>query len=298
MKRIPQGVRETQIIEVALKHGHSFKGFIGEYINKDSRILIECPEHGEWDTSISNYIRNGSCRKCTIKSRRLTDVKDRVKSKLPKHISFVSFIGEYINQRSKIIIECDTHGRSVKSITDIINKNSFCKKCGNESVGLHKRLPLEVVKNRLNKKCDDNGYEFVGFEGCYIGKMTLVKIKCSDHGVWVTKFDNFMKSKYGCPNCRNHGYKISSDGFLYILRSTCGQFMKIGITNDLSVRLNELKWYTPFEFNVLETMKSTAESVQIIEKGLHSIYVSAGMKGFNGATEWFKWDSSVIDIMR
>lgn len=298
MKRIPQGVRETQILEVANKNGHIFKGFNDVYVNKESRITMSCPTHGEWNTTIANYIRNGNCRQCQIQSRRDNGITEKIKDCLPPHVSFVSFVDGYTNQRSKVIIKCDIHGESTKSVTDIVNKNSFCKNCGFESTRLKRKLNINDVESRVIDKCQIKGYEYRGLVDGYTNNQSSIILRCPSHGEWVTTFQTFMKSKHGCPNCRNHGYKTGTDGFLYILRSTCGQLMKIGITNNLDVRLSELKWYTPFEFNVIETMKSTAESVQVIEKGLHSIYVPAGMRGFNGATEWFKWDSSVINMMR
>lgn len=298
MRRIPQEVRESQITDAANLKGHIFKGFLGGYVNKDSRLIIECTKHGEWNPTISNYLKNNGCAKCHVDNNRLKNAIDRVKSKLPNHVKFISLCGEYINQNSKVLIECEVHGRSTKSVTDIINKNSFCKKCGRESVGVQRRLPLETVINRVVEKCQLNGYEFLSFVDSYKGKLSSIRLECKDHGVWETKYDAFMGSRYGCPNCRHHGYKPDVDGYLYILRSTCGQFMKIGITNDPDTRLNELKWYTPFEFNNIELMKSNGKNVQVIEKGLHTIYESAQMKGFNGATEWFKWDSSVVDMMR
>lgn len=298
MKRIPQETRELQIREVASNKGHLFKGFMSGYENKSSKLIIQCPNHGEWNPSIENYLRNKGCPECNVESRRLSDVEDHICKSLPSHINFVRFQSGYRNQRSKVVIHCNDHGGSVKSVTDIINKSSYCRECGFSNTSLKRRSSIESVITNIESKCKRNGYSFKGFVDGYKNNSSFIILECHKHGVWVTRYANFMKSRHGCPNCRNHGYKQSINGYVYLLRSTCGCYMKIGITNDPQVRIKELKWYTPFDFNLSELIKMDAQSAIIIEKGLHSMFDSANMNGFNGATEWFLWDDTVNDVLR
>lgn len=66
--------------------------------------------------------------------------------------------------------------------------------------------------------------------------------------------------------------------------------MKIGITNNPKQRFSELRSKTPFHFVVLALYKMRGEFAPLIEKGVHQLGENSGLKGFGGATEWFKSD--------
>lgn len=290
-------MRELQVREVAGNKGHLFKGFVDGYKNKSSKLIIKCGQHGEWYPSIENYLRNKGCPKCYTESRRLSDIEDRIRKSLPSHVEFLRFQNTYCNQQSKIVIRCNDHGESVKSVTDVINKSSYCRKCGFNATSSKRRNNIDHVSAMMQSKCESNNYSFKGFVDGYKNNRSFIILECSEHGGWITRYADFMKSRHGCPNCRNHGYKSSTDGYVYLLRSHCGEYMKIGITNNPQIRIKELKWFTPFDFNLIELIKMDAQSAIVIEKGLHSMFESANMKGFNGATEWFLWDGTVNDVL-
>lgn len=74
--------------------------------------------------------------------------------------------------------------------------------------------------------------------------------------------------------------------------------MKIGITTNFDRRLSELKCSTPFEFDVMELYNVEGIAVRDIEKVLHELSESANLQGFNGATEWFKYDGDIVETGR
>lgn len=298
MKRISQKEREVQIINRANELGHEFVGWVDGHRNKDSKLIIRCHKHGEWNPMLSNYIRNGRCRQCVVDSNRLQNPEERIKSSLPSHIKFDGFVDGYKNQSSKVFVHCELHGRSKKSVTDIINKNSFCKKCGTNIVREIKKLGESEASERIEAKCKKFGYRFIGFIDGYKNRSAEITLSCSEHGEWTTKFVNFIDSRKGCPDCGKHGYAKSKDGYLYILRSSCGMHMKIGITNDPDTRLKELSRCTPFDFQLIEIAKSSGIKIHDAEIEMHKKFDSSNMKGFNGATEWFIWDEMVIDLFK
>lgn len=49
----------------ALEGGYRFLGFKQKYVNKNSKCIIDCPEHGEWSScSVDNFIRDRGCPDC------------------------------------------------------------------------------------------------------------------------------------------------------------------------------------------------------------------------------------------
>jgi hypothetical protein len=128
------------------------------------------------------------------------------------------------------------------------------------------------------------------YESCE-SKMT---ISCSQHGRWVVDVSHFLNHETGCPTCGIGGFKSNSPGYLYLLVSDCGGYLKVGVSNNIQRRFRELKYSTPFGFNAIR-IKYFAIGQNAIqwEKIFHSTFKSANMIDFDGATEWLKWDSEI-----
>lgn len=90
-----------------------------------------------------------------------------------------------------------------------------------------------------------------------------------------------------------------NSGYVYILRGIKFDYMKIGITNNINTRVGRLKRNTPFSFDLLSSRKFDVGSFAFkCEKELHTMFNSAGLSGFDGATEWFKYDESVVEKLK
>jgi hypothetical protein len=63
--KIPQGVRERQLRELAEADGYTFVGWIGEYQNSFSKVMFKCSSHGKWPVSIHGFVTKKSrCPAC------------------------------------------------------------------------------------------------------------------------------------------------------------------------------------------------------------------------------------------
>lgn len=293
MRKISKEDREIQVKTRSKELGHEFIGWLDGHENKDSKLIIKCHKHGTWNPMLSNYIRKGQCMKCVIESKRLSSPDKVISSKLPEHIKFIKFVDVYKNQRSRVVVRCSIHGEQNKSVTDIVNKNSFCKECGIEVGVSQKRLGEESAIKKIMEKCNEHGYKFKGYKSKYKSYHSRFNVECPIHGEWNTSLGNFLKSRVGCQECGKHGYRKSIRGYLYHLISECGGYMKIGITNNHKVRVKELSYCTPFAFNVVEIISGEGSCIANLEKDIHSKLKPVGMSGFNGCTEWFYFDSSV-----
>lgn len=59
--------REYQVRELLVKEGKGvvFKGWKGDFLGSSSRVILQCVDHGEWDTTVTNLLRHGSgCSGC------------------------------------------------------------------------------------------------------------------------------------------------------------------------------------------------------------------------------------------
>lgn len=193
---------------------------------------------------------------------------------------------KYISAHVKIKIICPTHGEFSQTPNEHL-RSGGCDKCGIESQRL---TTAEFINKSIIKHGDKYDYSKVK----YVDKYTKVEITCREHGSFFQDARQHYRGD-GCPSCSLSGFKRKDDGTLYILRSNCGLYFKAGISNNVNKRLNKLRNTTPFDFEPIVKINHNGEVVFGLEKAFHSSFESAQMKGFDGCTEWFKWDGSVND---
>ncbi|UVX30154.1 endonuclease [Klebsiella phage VLCpiS13c] len=97
----------------------------------------------------------------------------------------------------------------------------------------------------------------------------------------------------GCSGCARYGFDYKMDGFVYFLMGD--GVIKVGITNDIRQRISRLSRRTPFEFSLIAKIKTAGEEAAKIEKYYHRKYESAGLSGFDGATEWLEYSPELMN---
>lgn len=118
---------------------------------------------------------------------------------------------------------------------------------------------------------------------------------CDTHGERIVSLTSALSGR-GCPGCAVSGFNQGSNGFLYCLKSEDGAFLKIGISNKPGARFAALKKKTPFEFSVIGQKEMPGFMAMQKERELHARFMNAGFKGFDGATEWFRYDDEIVSI--
>lgn len=301
MRKISKEDREIQVKTRAKELGHEFIGWLDGHENKDSKLIIKCHKHGNWTPTISNYTRNGRCMKCVIESRRMSvkDTEKRIKKYLKHGQEILGAIGEYKNNNTKFKINCTKHGEWSASALHLIHSKSGCPKCGYELVREKRRHSLIQLKTMICEILSTEGkYLLTGMDGEYINSKSRVILSCKDHGEWSVDISTVLSGKSGCHSCAKAGFKPNLEASLYFLRSLCGDYFKVGISNRTDRRMIELKRSTPFEFVELDRINGKGCKIKEMEKALHSEFESAKMKGFNGSTEWFIWSDLITDRIK
>lgn len=103
----------------------------------------------------------------------------------------------------------------------------------------------------------------------------------------------------GCPKCCSGGFDSSKKAFVYFLVDTeTHTRVKIGVSNMPDRRLQELKRNTPFALERIDLFETPPEITLQIEALCHYQLESANLKGFDGATEWFKFDGATLEVLR
>lgn len=271
-------------------HGDRYGYAFSIYLSATDKVIIHCPEHGMFEQSPNNHINSGTgCPSCgnytSIKSRtkNQSDFINQAKSVHGNKYDYSKV--EYVNTNSDVKIICSEHGLFEQRPSHHLN-GVGCPSCS----GNKKHNNVSFITEARIVHGDRYDYSMVD----YLHSHQKVSIRCIEHGVFEQTPNNHLHQKSGCPSCMSFGFDRTSVGFLYVLRSDCGQYMKIGITNDPERRNTELTRYTPFSFKRIELIEGSGDQIANFEKELLAEYQPAGFtETFDGYSEWRLWDDSI-----
>jgi hypothetical protein len=178
-------------IERAKKaHGDKYNYSKVEYKNSQAKIIIICPEHGEFEQQARTHTDGSGCPKCIKRSAEefINEAERRHNYKY----DYSKIV--YKNIICKIIIICPIHGEFQQ--TPYNHLHYGCAKCaGNAKCG----VDGFVEKAR---KIHSNKYDYSKTN--YTNAHTKVIIICPEHGEFKQKPNKHLSGGHGCPKCHDH----------------------------------------------------------------------------------------------
>lgn len=276
------------ILKAENVHGDTYDYSMVRYITSDTKVKIKCKDHGVFSQKPNNHLSlKQGCPKCGGTGR-LTNSEFIQLAKGVHGDLYLYDDVEYINTSTKVTLKCVKHGLFKQTPRDHLQGNG-CFECK----GIKRLTTYDFIRKSIAK----HGFTYGYGNAIYINKNTKVEITCTKHGGFLQLPGNHYNLNQGCPTCSKTGYKINKHGVVYILRSTCGEHVKIGITNNVNNRMDQLSNCTPFDFNIIHKISTTGVNAKHVEKSLHKLLVNSGFNNFNGATEWFKYNSEIINTI-
>ena len=151
-------------------------------------------------------------------------------------------------------------------------------------------MSLDYCEGRIRDKLSKTAWVYTGLVDAFIGGHSRVLIECGRHGYFESTFHYVNQGNFGCMSCAagSFGFDQTKPAHLYMLKSKCGGYAKIGISGNIKRRMRHLKTVTPFDFRLLHKWASTGTDVLRREREFHSRFESAGLSGFEGYSEWLK----------
>lgn len=191
--------KEQFIQEAIVKHGNKYDYSLVEYIHSKTNVKIKCFVHGFFDQRPCNHLRGDGCPKCAIEARALvrsSSTEEFIQRAIAVHGNKFDYSAvEYINNRTKITINCPNHG-CFKQAPNHHFRGLGCPKCGRESSSLVRSLSKEKF---IEKAIAVHGGKYLYLSEC-INSYTKVNIECRLHGIFKqTPKDHLQGS--GCPMC-------------------------------------------------------------------------------------------------
>lgn len=306
---MPAAISESEYIERIRKVSTSrydLIGFAEPFHGNGTKCKCRCLVDGnEWDTAtIKQLIRGNGCPQCGgVRRWSANDYAERInKASMGKH-SFVRWDVAFKNQLSKAVCECTACLGEFSSIaSNLINRGTGCPTCqrskANKKCSKTKMKKIDNVVDEV-KRAIGNEIDFVRVTGAEMGTRTKMIFSCSKHSIeFQIAAHHVVYHRQRCPLCNPGGFNMAAKGFLYAIKSLCGKYIKVGITNIPKDRLSQLKRSTPFEFSLEKVVSYEIGSrARDAERKIHKSFESAGFSGFDGSTEWMLFDEAILEMM-
>lgn len=259
-------IKESELITECDRRGFIL---LSSYHNNNTHVMMTC-DRGHLVT-IRPRVFTSQKRGCSTCARGV----DTSKKKFYEEVADAGYalLDTYVSNAKKVDMVC-SEGHTVSISPNNFKQGKRCTICANK---------LEEAMNRFYDLAKLRGDVVLSeCQGCAV----KLNMQCSEGHVFRSSPANYKYST-GCPSCTKYGYKTNKKGYLYILRSVDCVYSKIGITNNLTQRLNRLKESTPFPWS-LERVYSSENGalVRKLEQQIHKTLPSPKFKGFDGATEW------------
>lgn len=172
---------KSQFVEEAIQiHGDRYNYSLVDYVNMNTKVIIKCSIHDEFEQLPAKHIKGQGCRKCWKGS---TDKFVKLSSKIHNNFYDYSLV-DYKGANIKVSIICPIHGQFWQAPSNHINRQCGCYKCG--KFGLNKQAWIQHCKNT------NNSYLYI--IKCYDIKEEFIKI-----GITSKSVKNRYKSKLSLP---------------------------------------------------------------------------------------------------
>ena len=185
------------------KHRNVYDYSKVNYINTKTKVIIICPEHGEFTQSPGKHLIGQGCQRCS--NHPVFDTPSFIEDSIKIHGDKYDYSKvDYIKSNLKVKIICSIHGEFEQRPGNHLTGQG-CGICGIINAGINQRGNTEQFILE-SKEIHGDHYDYSKVD--YIKSNLKVKIICPTHGEFEQRPNNHLTGQ-GCTKC---GYeKVSSD---------------------------------------------------------------------------------------
>lgn len=126
--------KEEFINKALLIHGNKYKYDFIEYVNAKTKVIITCKEHDNFEQTPDSHLSGKGCNQC--RNKKVSELNTKTlgcfikQSNILHNNKYNYNKSVYINDKTKLMIECPLHGEFLQSPGKHLS-NRGCKKCAN-----------------------------------------------------------------------------------------------------------------------------------------------------------------------
>lgn len=293
--------KEDFIQEAREVHGSAFCYDKVELESYHKKVVITCPEHGDFEQKPYNHITVGQgCIRCSANNRErnptITTTEFIERSRIAHGDKYDYSKSVFRGARDDIEIVCPRHGSFWQHAHNHYrSKNpTGCPSCAFETFGNHALLSVIDFKRRCSEKFNNRyDYSLVNFERV----RDKVKIICHEHGVFEQSVMVHLMGS-GCRECAksrmNLGYTDrhnTTSIYLLEINFKSYTFLKVGISIDPPRRIRDIqKELRGSNIKLLRFLSGDSNLIFEFEQDLHNdkSLVHYWGANFGGMSECYK----------
>lgn len=197
-----------QFIEEARKvHGDKYNYDKVNYVDSKTKVIIHCPEHGDFEQAPSNHLQKQGCPQCGNQRTALllsSNTEEFIEKASVVHNNEYDYSKtKYINSKTKVIITCLKHGDFEQTPDNHLLGNG-CPEC-KSSIG----------ETYIKKYLEDHKYSFIRRKLVEISEVksiipdfiienTWIEYNGEQHYKYIDYFHNYKR-------CRNFNDQLERD---------------------------------------------------------------------------------------
>lgn len=193
--------KETFIQKAREKHGNKYDYSLVEYQNKEKKVLIICPDHGEFWQRAGSHMSGKGCNACkyVLHSQQTSlGTEEVIRRAMEVHGGTYSYPEQEIsNTRDKLHIICKKHGSFYQNAGNHIRFAHGCPKCKAEKHTASRSFDFEVFLDR-SKRLHGDKYDYS--KVIYKNSNSPVEIICKEHGSFFQTPHSHWDGRQ-CPKC-------------------------------------------------------------------------------------------------
>jgi len=274
-------------------HGDKYCYEESNYDGYNKKTKIRCLEHGFFEQAVGDHLRGSGCYHCGRLKNDAIRRKDTtwfvMRAKEVHGEKYDYSVTHYVYSKTKLKIKCPEHGDFYQFPMNHL-AGMGCKLCSNRKLSVMNSKTNEWFLEKATKVHGDR-YDYS--KCVYNNKKRVVEIICREHGKFMQSPLVHLRGS-GCSKCNISGFDRMSDGFVYALISDCGQYIKIGVSNNYQDRMKRLSRGTPFGFSLIGLLACSGQDAADKEREILRSNESAGLSGFDGCTEWMKYSKQLM----
>jgi hypothetical protein len=209
-----------------------------EYINSQTKVIITCKIHGDFEQVPNSHLQGHGCNDCVDRTKKRSNNEDFIEKANEIHNNFYDYSKvEYINSQTKVIVTCKIHGDFEQV------PNSHLQGCGCSDCAIIRRIEKQLftIDDFIirSNEIHNNKYDYSKVE--YTGANNDVVIICKAHGEFNQKPSKHINSKQGCIICAgtyhfttldfiNKSLKTHGNKYSYIKSNYINNRTKVTIT--------------------------------------------------------------------
>lgn len=189
-------------------HGDKYDYSKSVYKSAKEKILIICPEHGEFLQTASEHTGGKGCPKCGIERNRqrfIFDKEKMIEAARKVHGDKYEYVGEYHGMRKNMVMKCPIHGEFSMLPTNHIHGKKGCPECGKikcrESNTMTTEQFIERCKAAHGDKYDYSNTVYNGWNNEFEYVCHKKYANGDEHGVIRQKPSVHLLMDCGCPKC-------------------------------------------------------------------------------------------------